>query len=110
MLSGTQILEGLDILSKKKEQYEYKENDVEPLKVTILVGGTAGYLSAISFKKHVKNLEVNVIDFVKVPPIMVGEATVDTIIPFLHNFLGIDVHGFYKKVQPTWKFGIRFEW
>ena len=39
-----------------------------------------------------------------------GEATVSEFIPFLHNFLGLDIVEFYQELRPTWKQGIRFEW
>ena len=50
------------------------------------------------------------IDSSKIPIIEVGEATTPPIVRFLHQYLGFSYQEFYKKVQPTWKLGIRFFW
>src|SRR5262245_59739462 len=78
--------------------------------VGILGGGTAGYLAALGLQARLPGIEVTLIESSKIPIIGVGEATVDSILPFLHKVLGIDVHEFYREVKPTWKLGIKFEW
>jgi tryptophan 7-halogenase len=86
-------------------------NDTRSLEaVVVLGGGTAGYLSALTLRQAFPNVRITVVESPHVPIIGVGEATVPTMLPFLHKRLGIDISEFYKCVQPTWKQGIRFEW
>lgn len=89
---------------------DHRNRTINKRRFVVLGGGTAGYLSALAIKKHIKHAEVSIIDSSKLGPIGVGEATVDAIVPFLHRFLGLNIHHFYEVVRPTWKFGIRFEW
>ena len=79
-------------------------------KVGIIGGGTAGYFSALAFKKYSPQTEVVLIESDKIPIIGVGEATTRAIIVFLHKVLGFEVSEFFREVQPTYKLGIRFEW
>lgn len=78
--------------------------------VGVLGGGTAGYFTALAFKKFRPDLKVDVIESDKIPVIGVGEATTRIIIRFLHQDLGFGLGEFFREVQPTWKQGIRFEW
>ena len=78
--------------------------------VGILGGGTAGYLTALALKKLHPALNVKVIESSKIPVIGVGESTTTEIVPFLHRTLGIDPGEFFQEVEPTLKFGIRFDW
>ncbi len=78
--------------------------------VCILGGGTAGYLTALSLNITHPYLKINLIESSKIPVIGVGESTTTEIIPFLHYFLGIDPIEFFKKVEPTLKLGIKFQW
>lgn len=78
--------------------------------VGIVGGGTAGYLTALALRRKLPQLEVTVIESTKIPIIGVGEATTALLVHFLHSYLGLDIVDFYKRVQPTWKLGIRFEW
>ena len=76
----------------------------------IVGGGSAGYLTALAFRRFRPELDVTVIESTRVPPIGVGEATTHEMVPFLHNILGLDILDFYREVKPTWKLGIQFEW
>jgi tryptophan halogenase len=78
--------------------------------VGILGGGTAGWFTALALRAQLPWLDVTVIESSKIPIIGVGEASVPSILPFLHHTLGLDVQTFTREVQPTWKQGIRFEW
>lgn len=78
--------------------------------VGIVGGGTAGYLTALGLRRAFPDLTVSVIASSKIPVIGVGEATTPLLPKYLHTFLGLDVIELYEKVQPTWKFGIKFEW
>jgi len=79
-------------------------------RIIVLGGGTAGYMSALALHQVLPRARVTVIESPNVPIIGVGEATVPSMVPFLHRRLGLDIAEFYARVQPTWKQGIRFEW
>jgi tryptophan halogenase len=78
--------------------------------VGILGGGTAGWFTALALRKQLPWLEVTLIESKRIPIIGVGEASVPSLVPFLHHYLDLDVHELTRAVQPTWKQGIRFEW
>jgi tryptophan halogenase len=78
--------------------------------VGILGGGAAGWLTALALRAQLPWLDVAVIETPRIPIIGVGEASVPTLVSFLHHYLEIDVLDFTRKVKPTWKQGIRFEW
>ncbi len=79
-------------------------------RVGILGGGTAGWFTALALRAQLPFLEVTVIETPSVPIIGVGEASVPSLVAFLHHYLKLDVLEFTREVQPTWKQGIRFEW
>lgn len=79
-------------------------------RIGVIGGGTAGFLAALALTARYPHLEVTLVESSSIPIIGVGEATTPHIIPFLHQFCGIDVHEFYEQVHPTWKLGIRFDW
>ncbi len=79
-------------------------------RVGILGGGTAGWFTALALRAQLPWLEVTVIESPAIPIIGVGEATVPSLVSFLHHYLKLDVLEFTKEVRPTWKQGIRFEW
>jgi tryptophan 7-halogenase len=89
--------------TSRQQESEYKT-------VGIIGGGTAGYLTALSFRALRPEIAVTLIESSKIPIIGVGEATTSEIVPYLHRLLGLDVHRFFREVRPTWKLGIRFEW
>ena len=78
--------------------------------VGIVGGGSAGYLTALTFRALQPHMAVTLIESSRVPVIGVGEATTPQLMTYLHRVLGLDVHEFYETVRPTWKLGIRFEW
>ncbi len=79
-------------------------------KVGILGGGTAGWFTALALRAQLPWLDVTVIESKSIPIIGVGEASVPSLVAFLHHYLKLDVLELYREVQPTWKQGIRFEW
>src|SRR5688500_7965835 len=79
-------------------------------RVGILGGGTAGWFTALALRAQLPDLEVTVIESPSIPIIGVGEASVPSLVAFLHHYLKLDVNELYREVQPTWKQGIRFEW
>ncbi len=79
-------------------------------KVGIVGGGTAGWLTALALRTQLPWLDVTLIETPSIPIIGVGEATIPSIVAFLHHYLRLNVRSFTRAVQPTWKQGIRFEW
>lgn len=78
--------------------------------VCILGGGTAGWMAALALRAQLPWLDVTVIESKQIPIIGVGEASVPSLVPFLHHYLKIDAAELAREVAPTWKQGIRFEW
>jgi len=106
-LALKQLREYSLLQSKDRDRRETLHADES---VGILGGGTAGYLTALALKKKYPALKVTLIESSKIPIIGVGEATTPLINHFLFEQLGFDSLDFYKKVQPTWKLGIKFFW
>jgi tryptophan halogenase len=79
-------------------------------KIVVLGGGSAGFLSALTFRKGLTDSDVTLICSLKHPVIGVGESTTRAVPLFLHNTLEIDRKSFYEAVQPIWKLGNRLEW
>ncbi|MFK8849711.1 tryptophan halogenase family protein [Streptomyces sp. Ac-502] len=79
-------------------------------RVGVIGGGTAGYLAALALKAKRPWLDVTLVESRHIPIIGVGEATVTYMTLFLHHYLGIDAEELYRRVRPTWKLGIRFDW
>lgn len=81
-------------------------------RVAILGGGTAGYMTALALRKARPELDITVIDSSSIPVIGVGEATTPEFVRMLHSprFLGFDVADFHRRVMPTFKLGISFQW
>ncbi len=78
--------------------------------VTVVGGGSAGLLSAITMKRHLPALRVRLVYSSKIPVIGVGEGTTRSMPPFIHGFLGIPPTLFHHQVKPTYKRGIKFLW
>jgi tryptophan halogenase len=85
-------------------------SSVGGIRVGILGGGTAGWLTALALRAQLPAVDVTVIESRTLPIVGVGEASVPSMVPFLHHTLGLDVIEFTREVKPTWKQGIRFEW
>jgi tryptophan 7-halogenase len=79
-------------------------------RIGILGGGTAGWFTALALRAQLPGLDVTVIESPSIPIIGVGEASVPSLVAFLHHYLKLDVIDFMREVEPTWKQGIRFEW
>ncbi|GAA3586361.1 tryptophan 7-halogenase [Amycolatopsis ultiminotia] len=79
-------------------------------RIGVIGGGTAGYLTALALQHKRPWLEVSLVESPGIPIIGVGESTVPFLLTFLHHFLEIDADELYRRVRPTWKTGINFEW
>ena len=83
----------------------------EPIRrVAVIGGGSAGFMSALTLKTMLPQLDVTLVHSSALPPIGVGESTTSLIPLFLHQGLRIDAQEFFREVAPTWKLGIRFDW
>jgi tryptophan halogenase len=82
----------------------------EVRRVVILGGGSAGFLTALTFRLQLPQLQVSVVHSPDIPVIGVGESTTRAVPIFLHDILGLDRREFFREVRPTWKLGLRLEW
>jgi len=79
-------------------------------RITILGGGTAGWMAAASLAERYKALQpkIQLIESDSIPSVGVGEATVPGILQ-LHQHLGINERDFIQATGATFKLGIEFK-
>jgi tryptophan halogenase len=78
--------------------------------VTVLGGGSAGFLAAIALKAKIPELRVTVLRSQDIGIIGVGEGSTLPLTSFLHHFLGLGDKTFIEIARPTWKLGMKFLW
>jgi len=71
--------------------------------ITVVGGGDAGLLAALALRKVNPDLDIAVVDDFREPPTEVGQGTFQSIVPLLHDVLGIDEGRFLREVKPVWK-------
>jgi len=76
--------------------------------VTIIGGGTAGWISAMFISTEIDNVSVTLVESKSIGIVGVGEGTTPNIKSFLKS-LGISESDFMKKTEATKKIGIAFE-
>ena len=75
--------------------------------VTILGGGTAGWLTALFVKEHWQSVEVTVVEDPDRPPIIAGESG-GVALTYIYDRVGICPEDWVKKVNATPKLGGTF--
>jgi len=75
--------------------------------IVIVGGGTAGWMAAASFAKHLEKLNCNIrlIESEQIGTIGIDEATIPPIIDFIH-LLDVDENEVVRAVKGTFKLGI----
>src|SRR2546428_3280486 len=71
--------------------------------VTVLGGGSAGFLAAIALKAKLPDLAVTLLRSQDIGIIGVGEGSTLPLTYFLHKFLGLGDRAFIDVARPTWK-------
>ena len=78
------------------------------MKIVVLGGGTAGWLSALFAKSILPQADITVVQNKEIGIIGVGEATTPHLVSFLYN-IGIDPIDVIRETSGTLKYGIDFE-
>lgn len=78
--------------------------------ITIVGGGTAGWISAAILAKGLPGdaFEIKLIESPDIPTVGVGEATIPPIIQLV-KYLELDEAEFLAQIEGTYKYGIHFE-
>src|SRR3954468_11007119 len=79
-------------------------------RVVVLGGGSAGFMVAITLKRKLPNLYVQVIRSPDIGVIGVGEGTTLAFPKHFFEYLRLKPQQFYAEAEPTWKLGIKFLW
>ena len=90
------------------EDIPVSENRIE--RVLILGGGSAGLMAAVTLKRKLPQLDVEVVRSPELGIIGVGEGTTAAFPRHFFEYLKLDPARFYAMAEPTWKLGIRFKW
>jgi len=78
--------------------------------VTVIGGGSAGFMAALGIKCKIPALRVRVIRSKDIGIIGVGEGSTGTLTHYLHKYLKVAPKKFHEVAQPTWKLGLKFIW
>ena len=79
-------------------------------KVAVLGGGSAGLIAALTLKKQMPDLPVEVVYSADLGVIGVGEGTTAAFPRHFFEYLKLNPADFYREAEPTWKLGIHFKW
>ncbi|WP_193212569.1 tryptophan halogenase family protein [Luteolibacter marinus] len=78
--------------------------------VVVLGAGSSGLLAALTLKRRIPALDVEVIHSSKLGIIGVGEGTTPYVPSHLHSYLGLSEAEVFRAIEPVYKLGIRFTW
>ena len=76
--------------------------------VLVLGGGSAGLITALTLRRLLPALQVQLVRSPDIGIIGVGEGTTAIFPSHFFDILGIDKAEFYQETSPTWKQGIKF--
>ncbi len=79
-------------------------------KILVIGSGSAGLIAALSLKRKIPQLTVQIVRSPEIGVIGVGEGTTPNFPQHLFEYLGIPRKRFYDLAGPTWKLGIKFMW
>ncbi|MES2467664.1 MAG: tryptophan halogenase family protein [Verrucomicrobiota bacterium] len=79
-------------------------------KIAVLGGGSAGLIAALTLKKQMPDLPVEVVFSADLGVIGVGEGTTAAFPRHFFEYLKLNPADFYREAEPTWKLGIHFKW
>lgn len=78
------------------------------MRVVIVGGGSAGWMSAATFVKLFPKFQVSVVESPAIPSVGVGESTISGFVEWLH-ILDIIPENVIKFCNGTFKLGIHFQ-
>lgn len=79
-------------------------------KITVLGGGSAGLIAALTLKTRIPALEVEVVYSQELGIIGVGEGTTPVLPRHMFEYLKLSPQEFFDEAEPVWKLGIHFLW
>jgi tryptophan halogenase len=79
-------------------------------KVAVLGAGSAGLIAALTLKRMLPSVAVQVVRSPDIGVIGVGEGTTRSFPSFVFQNLRLDPAPFFREAEPIWKLGIRFLW
>ncbi len=79
-------------------------------RIVVLGGGSAGLIAALTLKRKLPALSVQVIRSPEIGIIGVGEGTTASFPRHFFEYLKLPPAEFYQLAEPTWKLGIKFLW
>src|SRR5438045_5480228 len=78
--------------------------------VAVLGGGSAGLMAAVTLKRKIPSLKVQLVRSPDIGVIGVGEGTTLSFPKHFFEYLKLKPKEFYEVAEPTWKLGIKFLW
>ncbi|PYI89575.1 MAG: hypothetical protein DME26_00925, partial [Verrucomicrobia bacterium] len=78
--------------------------------IVVLGAGSAGLMAALTLKRKLPHLALQVVRSPDIGVIGVGEGTTVVFPRHFFEYLRMKPQDFYAEAEPTWKMGIRFFW
>lgn len=78
--------------------------------ILILGGGSGGLIAALTVRRLLPDVAVELVRSQEIGVIGVGEGTTAVFPEHFFDVLGIPKEEFYRETKPTWKQGIKFIW